>query len=101
MGKKSTSFRRIFFRPNLERRKIDVALMYLFNAILVIFDICGLMCMTSTMFIDNKAILFLLIMPIIQLRDCTQSNGVTNRDVTKDVTKQLKNAGKGKDGEEN
>ena len=35
----------------------------------VIFNICGLKCMT-TMFIDNKAALLLLIMPMIHFRGC-------------------------------
>lgn len=43
--------------------------MYFFGGTLVIFDIYSLKCMTSTMFIDNKALLFLLNMSINQLGD--------------------------------
>ena len=57
----------------------------------VIFDINGLKCMTSTMFIDKKkVILVLLTMSLIQVRRCV-----------KGVTKHLTSAAKQKDGDEN
>ena len=37
--------------------------------------------MNSEMLIDNKAVQFSLIMPMIQFRGCMYTNGVTNRDV--------------------
>ena len=57
--------------------------------------------MTSTMFIDNKAKLFLLITPMIQFRRCIKKNGVTVSYVKKGVTKHLTSAAKQKDGDEN
>ena len=54
------------------------------------YSTCVLWCSrstTSTMFIDNKGILFLLIMPMGPFRGCIQDNGVTNSDVKKYVTK--------------
>lgn len=53
------------------------------------------------MFIDDKVVLFLFVMLIIQSRGGMQSSGVTESDVKKDVIKQLTNAAKQKDGEEN
>ena len=57
--------------------------------------------MTSTIFIDNEALLLVLIMPIILFRGCIESSDVTYSDLKKDVTKQLTNGAKRKDGEEN
>ena len=57
--------------------------------------------MTSAIFIDNEALLLLLIMPIILFRSCIKSNNVTYSDLKKDETKQLTKVAKRKDGEEN
>ena len=57
--------------------------------------------MTSTIFIDNEALLLVLIMPIILFRGCIESSDVTYSNLKKDVTKQLTNGAKRKDGEEN
>ena len=53
------------------------------------------------MFIDDKVVLFLFVMLIIQSRGGMQSSGMKESDVKKDATKQLTNAAKQKDGEEN
>ena len=57
--------------------------------------------MASTIFVDNKAVFFLLIMSTIHFKGYIYSNVMTYNDVKKDVTKQLTNAAKQKYGEEN
>ena len=58
----------------------------------LVFSVCRPKRMASAMFVDNKAILFLLIMPMARFRH--------KQRFKKDVAKQLINAAKWKDGKE-